>query len=483
MSNVQTGASRDLVDLSHFIFSSGSLGALKVLDQTHVLPGDSFSMDLCGSFRLSALRRGLALDTKVEFFTFYCPHRHTYGDAWMEWLKHGVGDSNSVITEPTLPVYEFTAITGAEAHSKEKLDHSLSFLGTRPVNLDNTAGKTQLPKHAVSAYFNIYNNYFKVPYKNDREHDLTKMTPRERLDGLPCAKLESPWATPLPESLNDNFHLRQFGDAEKSGGDDAIDIVHLDSMYGKLHTDQERDLFMQRYRDVVRSFGGSTHYDADSRPHLVAHTEQWSSGYEVDGTGQETLGQFSGRVQTNFVHSVPRFYVPEHGTMVTVALARFPTISEREIDPLLRTGMTNYTHFAGDPTLIANHSDHPLNDKDYKLKDYSKPRVKAQVSHIDDFLSGWDNNYGTAYFYTAPGIQFRSKNNHVDVRYSEMQGFPFEHLDLAYSSYNNNHLLCIAENYDDMFQTNQLGHWNIQSKANCHVLRRMPTTRDSLFVS
>src|SRR5205814_517156 len=41
-------------------------------------------------------------------------------------------------------------------------------------------------------------------------------------------------------------------------------------------------------------------------------------------TDQTSLGQFSGRVQQTYKHSVPRFFVPEHGTMFTLALVRFP---------------------------------------------------------------------------------------------------------------------------------------------------------------
>src|SRR5687767_15570601 len=33
----------------------------------------------------------------------------------------------------------------------------------------------------------------------------------------------------------------------------------------------------------------------------------WASGYDVDGTDQTSLGQFSGRVQQTYKHSVPRF--------------------------------------------------------------------------------------------------------------------------------------------------------------------------------
>src|SRR5260221_486719 len=67
-----------------------------------------------------------------------------------------------------------------------------------------------------------------------------------------------------------------------------------------------------------------TSYDADNRPLLVMRSNLWASGYDVDGTDQTSLGQFSGRVQQTYKHSVPRFFVPEHGTMFTLALVRFP---------------------------------------------------------------------------------------------------------------------------------------------------------------
>src|SRR5262249_61701276 len=76
------------------------------------------------------------------------------------------------------------------------------------------------------------------------------------------------------------------------------------------------------YTTLFRS--GKTSYDADNRPLLVMRSNLWASGYDVDGTDQTSLGQFSGRVQQTYKHSVPRFFVPEHGTMFTLALVRFP---------------------------------------------------------------------------------------------------------------------------------------------------------------
>src|SRR5256886_3512580 len=66
---------------------------------------------------------------------------------------------------------------------------------------------------------------------------------------------------------------------------------------------------MKRYHDVIASFGGESSYDADNRPLLVMRSNLWASGYDVDGTDQTSLGQFSGRVQQTYKHSVPRFFV------------------------------------------------------------------------------------------------------------------------------------------------------------------------------
>src|SRR5437667_6568931 len=81
--------------------------------------------------------------------------------------------------------------------------------------------------------------------------------------------------------LNRSSDLRQMTTSTTS-----IDIMGLQAAYANLHTDQERDYFMQRYHDVISSFGGKTSYDADNRPLLVMRSNLWASGYDVDGTDQ-----------------------------------------------------------------------------------------------------------------------------------------------------------------------------------------------------
>src|SRR5699024_12218441 len=113
--------------------------------------------------------------------------------------------------------------------------------------------------------------------------------------------------------------------------------------YANLHTDQERDYFMQRYHDVISSFGGKTSYDADNRPLLVMRSNLWASGCDVHGTDQTSLSQFSGRVQQTYKQSVSRFFVPEHGTMFTLALVRLPPTAPKSFQYLKTNSALTYT--------------------------------------------------------------------------------------------------------------------------------------------
>src|SRR5207248_951570 len=186
-----------------------------------------------------------------------------------------------------------------------------AFLGT--INPDTN----KIPKHLFQGYLNIYNNYFKAPWMPDRtEANPNELNQDDARYGFRCCHLKNIWTAPLPPETELS---RQMTTSTTS-----IDIMGLQAAYANLHTDQERDYFMQRYHDVISSFGGKTSYDADNRPLLVMRSNLWASGYDVDGTDQTSLGQFSGRVQQTYKHSVPRFFVPEHGTMFTLALVRFP---------------------------------------------------------------------------------------------------------------------------------------------------------------
>ena len=427
MSNVQTSAERIPHDLSHLVFEAGKIGRLKVVSWTPVVAGDSFELDMVGAIRLSPLRRGLAVDSRVDLFTFYVPHRHIYGEEWIQFMKDGVN------AKPLAPV---TCSRGWD---------SAQYLATIP------SSTLKVPKFLHQGYLNIYNNYFKAPWMDDLTYaNPSNMEGEDVRFGVRACNLKTIWTAPLPPDTEMSHSMKT--------ETNSIDIMGLQAAYAQLHTEQERDYFMTRYRDIVNEFGGSTSYDADNRPLLVMHSEFWASGYDVDGTDQSSLGQFSGRVQQTFKHSVPRFFCPEHGTMFTLALVRFPPTHEMEMHYLVGKEELTYTDLACDPALMAN-----LPPREVNMKQF--------------FHSGDAN----AKFKIAEGQWYRMQPDRVALPYNYLDGFPF------YSAIPSNDIkqrvLVNTDNYDEVFQSMQLAHWNMQTKFNCTIYRNMPTTRDSIMTS
>uniref|UniRef100_UPI0030DD780F major capsid protein n=1 Tax=Xenorhabdus sp. Sc-CR9 TaxID=2584468 RepID=UPI0030DD780F len=99
-----TGAQRVPQSLSHLGFLAGHIGRLITISTAPVIAGDSFEMDAVGSLRLSPLRRGLAIDSTVDIFTFYVPHRHAYSDPLIKLMKDVVNATPPPICTMTVLV-------------------------------------------------------------------------------------------------------------------------------------------------------------------------------------------------------------------------------------------------------------------------------------------------------------------------------------------------------------------------------------------
>src|SRR5690625_6905619 len=111
MSSIHTCAERMPHDLSHLGFLAGQIGRLITISTTPVIAGDSFEMDAVGALRLSLLRRGLVIDSSVDIFTFYVPHRHVYGEQWFKFMKDGV-DATPLPTVNNTGYTDHAAILG-----------------------------------------------------------------------------------------------------------------------------------------------------------------------------------------------------------------------------------------------------------------------------------------------------------------------------------------------------------------------------------
>src|SRR5262249_34294518 len=107
-------------------------------------------------------------------------------------------------------------------------------------------------------WLNMLGTFVKDWFRYENPNELNQDDARY---GFRCCHLKNIWTAPLPPETELS---RQMTTSTTS-----IDIMGLQAAYANLHTDQERDYFMQRYHDVISSFGGKTSYDADNRPLLV----------------------------------------------------------------------------------------------------------------------------------------------------------------------------------------------------------------------
>src|SRR6476469_4637126 len=123
MSNIQTGADLMPHDLSHLGFLAGQNGRLITISTTPAIASDSFHMDDVSALRLSPYRRGLAINSIVDIFTFYVAQLHVYGEQSIKFMKDGVNAT-------PLPTVNTTGY----------IDHA-AFLGT--INPDTN----KIPKH------------------------------------------------------------------------------------------------------------------------------------------------------------------------------------------------------------------------------------------------------------------------------------------------------------------------------------------------
>lgn len=410
---------RTLHDLTHYSAQVGKMGRLQTLSFIPVLPGDGAEIDLVGSFRLSPLRRGLTMDCKVDICAFYVPHRYIYGDdEWLEFIEDGYDEN---VTFP---------------HDSIELS---SYMGKARIG--------NVPKWLTQGYVDIWNRYFRPP-TTVPEITAPLTNGEDRIWGKTCARLKKNWTTGVNNAITASDY-----DVTVSGG--TVSLLDIAKQEGYLKTELEREFFNIRYADIIKNMGGFTEAGADRRPTMIMRSSFWASGYDVDGTGASTLGQFAGRVSQAFRFKVPRWHVPEHGTIWVVMVPRFPPVHQYEQHYLERQLSASYIDSAGDPAIFE-----------------TQPPVEMMADDL--FQNGGANSLGYAPF----GHWYRDQPNSVHYYYAALTGFPF--IDTVPSTAQ----LAVMENPDDhnaMFQSLAQGHWNVQARVNAPFARRLPSARSSIL--
>lgn len=414
-------------DLSHFSFMCGNMGRLQTLSVIPVVAGDSFAVSVDGIFRLSPLRRNLTVDALVDVFAFYVPHRHVYGDDWIDFIKQGIDES----------------ITFATIDLSTSVVH---YLGAPTLT-------GEIPKWLVTGYNRIWNRYFRAPTDVSGELSDTAFSDGNndtRLYGRLIGRPKRLWSTGINATVDAS-------DREVTVSSNQLDILDLAQIQARYRTEQQRDWFGQYYDGILKEgWGSGVNVDADERATLIMRKQNSLSGYDVDGTDNASLGTFSGKVAGRCGLQFPRRFFPEHGALWIVASVRFPTIAERELHYLFKRPQPTYKEISGDPAIWS-----------------AEPPMAIQVQ---DFFTETTSSVSLG---TIPyGQWYREHPSIVHKNFDALDGFTFvrgipgSHDQARYHK---------STEYESVFQSDQLGEWQAQCHIGIDALRVIPGPLKSIF--
>ena len=292
--------SRENIDLGSYVMQCGQLGYLQTLQCYPILAGDSLTVQGKNLMRLSPLKRAMSVDAVVDYFAFYIPYRHVYGDAWVTLIEEGMAGATTLDT----------ITTGASGY----------FAGGFSFGASKTVAKWILTNQ-----WRIWNRYFRMPLVTPEIPDTYTGTGvpvghvfgtnspilgnnHNTVYGLNCARLKTPWTTGITSNIVDSMH--------EVAAVTELDLIDLAKQKVEFGTEVERNWYAQRYNDVMKnSFGTTVNTDADERPEILAHKTVTISGYDVDGSSDATLGTFSGKGISGHGFGFPRKNFREHGAV------------------------------------------------------------------------------------------------------------------------------------------------------------------------
>lgn len=447
---------RNRYNLSHLAHIAGHIGRLQTISVIPVVPGDSIEININGIFRLAPTRKEIVSECQLDICAFFVPHRHVYGDDWVEAITEGLQNDVTI-----------TGVT-ADADSRDPF-----YLGIK------TCGAT-INRATVQGYNRIYQRYFAPPTMGSNQTwTFTNLDfyPNGTTSDLINHRRYGALAARLPHILNGFVQVNQLNaggfEREYLQGDwgveipDAVpdvgilDIRDLKQIQSRYRSVQQQNYFAQFYNDVIAHKWSTSgvNSDADPRPTYLNRETMFISGTDVNGTDDATLGSFIGKTLDRIRFTLSRRFLPEHGNVWLMMLPRFPLVHTKEQHPLLVDPDPDWKLLTGDPTVWAG-----------------EPVVPFDPSN---WLSGGSAITPNIAIAQQPyGQEYRYQPNRIHPVFEEIPGYPFTSWDSsgyqAWMFYNNNE-------FANVFQTSQIAQWQAHMSVGCTKFSTIPDPKTSIF--
>lgn len=454
--------SRNLIDLTHLAHISGQIGRLQTISVIPVIPGDSVSINIDGIFRLAPTRKEIVAECQIDICAFFVPHRHVWPAEWKFVVTEGLQTS--------------TALTAGPAVASGKRD--CFYLGIKE------CGAT-VNRALVAGYNGIYQRYFAVPttdtnglltytnggYSTFYADGVNQDSVNTRKYGMRAARLPHILnGMVMVNTTNAGTFTRDYTNADwgvqipqdtPSAGIALLDIRDLKQIQSRYSSIQEQNYFAQFYDDVLKSKWNTSgvNADADPRPTYLGRDTHFVSGTDVNGTDDATLGTYVGKTLDRIRFNIPRRFMPEHGNIWIMMLARFPLVHTKEQHPLLSTALVDQKLLLADPKVWAAEPVAPFDPSAWL----------AGGSLITPNVDQLQQPYGQEYRYQP---------NRIHPSFETIPGYPFTQWDA-----NNPYPWYYYQDgeYNDTFQTSQIGHWQTHAKVSVQKYSSIVDPKTSIF--
>lgn len=288
---------RHMYKLTHQNIVPGRIGQIIPVLRQEVCPGDSFQGRIGILCRFKGFAAPVLTPTYLDFYMFYVPNRL----AWSGWEDFITGQDIAVGQDASED-----SVGGTFAIPQTT--HSDSFLS----NL--TGAQNAL---YARGYNLIFNNYFKdeddddIPITNvnyQNAYHLRNMY-NELRDDTSTFDTYAPVTTD-PDGLTGDY----------VGAQDVRDAMR------RQRFAERREMFGNRYFDLLRSYGVRTNYNMLERPESLGKSRHVVSFTDIPATadtdGGSTVGDLAGHGIVGLHHRMSRKTFSEHGYLHGVIVVR-----------------------------------------------------------------------------------------------------------------------------------------------------------------